>query len=104
MKDNKKKVLEFIVENVHRFDWVQDKNSRYTDLEAKLKSGITLRVVSNAEITYLQILKSCSDYQCYDASEYRDVEKILNAISEIEKRKKEEKFFDDVYEKLVAEF
>lgn len=104
MKTYKANVLEFIVENVHRFNWVQDKQSNYTDYEAELKSSITLRVVSNREGKYLQILKTCSDYQCYNANEYRDVEKILDAILEEEKRKRCETFFENVYEKFVEEF
>ena len=104
MKTYKEKVLEFIVENVNRFNWVQDKQSNYTDYEAELKSGITLRVVSNWEGKYLQILKSCTDYQCYNGSEYPEVENILDAIIEQETNKKRENFFESVYEKLVEEF
>lgn len=103
MKDNKTKVLEFIVENVNRFNWVQDKQSNYTDYEAELKSGIILRVVSNWEGKYLQILKSCTDYQCYNASEYPEVKNILDAIIEHEKNNECENFFESVYNKLIEE-
>lgn len=104
MKTNKTKVLEFIVENVNRFNWVQDKASNYTDFEAKLKSGITLRVVSHREGKYFQILKTCTDYQCYDAKEYKEVVTILDAILNKAKEKRTEEFFGYVYDKLTEEF
>lgn len=104
MFNYKNKVLEFIVTNCDRFDWQQDKSSNYTDFEAKLKSGITLRVVSNKEGVYLQILKSCTNYECYDAEQYRDVEKILDSIRAKMRQKKEDEFFESVYNKLIEEY
>lgn len=100
MIDYKNKVLNLVVSNWSGFNWTRDKSSGYPDYEAKTNNGVTLRVVSNAEGTYLQILLGPANYQCFDTKDYPEVNELFNNIHDEWVNAKANEFFNSVYIKL----
>lgn len=99
-KSYKDKVFEWVCSNAENLRWVRDESSTYSDYECKIEDGLTLRVVSNREGQYLQILQSCSNYRIYDAKDYPKVGDILQIARRQWCDERDEEFFKGIYEKL----
>ena len=99
-KSYKDKVFEWVCSNAENLRWVRDEGSTYSDYECKMEDGLTLRVVSNREGQYLQILKSCSDYRIFDAKDYPKVGDILQIARRQWSDERDEEFFEDIFKRL----
>lgn len=102
-KSYKDKVLEWVCSNAEKLRWVRDESSNYSDYECKIEDGLTLRVVSSQESQYLQVLRSYSDFRIYDAKDYPEINDILQIAYKqwcVERDKRDEKFFEDIFKRL----
>ena len=103
-KSYKDKVFEWVCSNAEKLRWVRDENSNYLDCECKIEDGLTLRVVSNREGQYLQILQSCSNYRIYDAKDYPKVSDILQIAYRQWSNERDEEFFEGIFKRLDKAF
>ena len=102
-KSYKDKVLEWVCSNAEKLRWVRDESSTYSDYECRIEDGLTLRVVSSQERQYLQVLRSYSDFRIYDAKDYPEINDILQIAYKqwcVERDKRDEKFFEDIFKRL----
>ena len=102
-KSYKDKVFEWVCSNAENLRWVRDENSNYLDCECKIEDGLTLRVVSSQESQYLQVLRSYRDFRIYDAKDYPEINDILQIAYKqwcVERDKRDEKFFEDIFKRL----
>ncbi len=102
-KSYKDKVLEWVCSNAEKLRWVRDESSNYLDCECRIEDGLTLRVVSSQESQYLQVLRSYRDFRIYDAKDYPEINDILQIAYKqwcVERDKRDEKFFEDIFKRL----
>lgn len=102
-KSYKENVLEWVCSNAEKLRWVRDESSTYSDYECKIEDGLTLRVVSSQENQYLQVLRSYRDFRIYDAKDYPEINDILQIAYKqwcVERDKRDEKFFEDIFKRL----
>ena len=103
-KSYEDKVFEWVCSNAENLRWVRDESSTYSDYECRMEDGLILRVVSNREGQYLQILQSYSDYRIYDVKDYPKVSDILHIAYRQWSDEHDEKFFEDVFKRLDKAF
>lgn len=103
-KSYKENVFEWVCSNAEKLRWVRDENSNYLDCECKIEDGLTLRVVSNREGQYLQILQSCSNYRIYDTKDYPKVSDILHIAYRQWSDERDDEFFEDIFKRLDKAF
>ena len=103
-KSYKDKVFEWVCSNAEKLRWVRDESSTYSDYECRMEDGLTLRVVSNREGQYLQILQSCSNYRIYDAKDYPKVSDILQIAYRQWSDERDEEFFEEIFKRLGKAF
>lgn len=103
-KSYKDKVFEWVCSNAEKLRWVRDESSTYSDYECRIEDGLTLRVVSNREGQYLQVLRSYSDFRIYDAKDYPKVSDILQIAYRQWSDERDEEFFEEIFKRLGKAF
>lgn len=98
-KSYKDKLFELVYDYRNNLTWKRDEKSNYADYECEV-GGLTLRVVSDGEGEYLQVLRTCADYRCYDKKDYPKVAEILDVAHNQWVAKRDEVFFKDTFGKL----
>lgn len=98
-KSYKDKLFELVYDYRNNLTWKRDEKSNYSDYECEI-GGIKLRVVSHSEGDYLQVLRTCADYRCYDKKDYPKVSEILDAAYNQWVAKRDEVFFKDMFSKV----